>query len=125
MFCDGLCQDFIRLKVLRGKPRTLKEAYEITLLEQNLHKRFKIRSNCHYTSLPVPVANALSCKQFHASSAIQMSNPQTMKIDYSRSEKCIQSSCPIPIIESSVNTENVALDSKVRTDQNRVYFKTE
>ena len=47
-----------------------------------------------------------------------MSNPQTMKTDYSRSEKCKQCSFPIQINESSVNTENVALDSKVRTEVN-------
>ena len=39
-----------------------------------------------------------------------------MKIDYSRSEKCMQCSCLKQINESSVNTENVALDSKVRTE---------
>ena len=116
MFCDGLCHDFIRLKILKGDPKSLREAYEIALSEQNLHKRFNIRSNCSYTSLPVPVINAPCCKQIHASSAIQMSNPQTRETDYSRSEKCMQCSCPIQINESSVNTENVELDSKVRTE---------
>ena len=70
-----------------------------------------IRSNCSYTSLPVPVTinenNAPYCKH---------SDPQTRETDYSRSEKCMQCSCPIQIYESSVNTENVELDSKVRTE---------
>ena len=111
MFCDGLCHDFIRLKVLKGDPKSLQEAFEIALSEQNLHKRFNIRSNCSYTSLPVPVTinknNTPYCKH---------SNPQSRETDNSRSEKCMQCSCPIPINESSVNTENVALDSKVRTE---------
>ena len=55
MFCDDLYHDFIRLKVLRGDPKTLKKAYEIALLEQNVHKRLNIRSDCSYTPLPVPV----------------------------------------------------------------------
>ena len=111
MFCDGLCHDFIRLKVLKGDPVSLQEAFEIALSEQNLHKRLNIRSNCSYTSLPVPVTinenNAPYCKH---------SDPQTRETDYSRSEKCMQCSCPIQINESSVNTENVELDSKVRTE---------
>ena len=106
IFCDGL-----RLKVLRADPKSLKEAYEIALSEQNLHKRFNIRSNCSYTSLPVPVTinenNAPYCKH---------SDPRTRETDYSRSEKCMQYSCPIQINKNSVNTENVALDSKVRTE---------
>ena len=111
IFCDGLCHDFIRLKVLRADPKSLKEAYEIALSEQNLHKRINIRSNCSYTSLSVPVTinenNAPYCKH---------SDPQTRETDYSPIEKCMQCSCPIQINESSVNTENVALDSKVRTE---------
>ena len=61
MFCDGLCHDFLRLKILKGDPKSLREAYEIALSEQNLHKRFNIRSNCSYTSLPVPVTNTPCC----------------------------------------------------------------
>ena len=45
-----------------------------------------------------------------------MSDPQTMKIDYSRSEKCMQCSCQNQIDNSSVNTENVRSDRKVRTE---------
>ena len=81
---------------------------------ENFHvysKRLNIRSNCSYTSLPVPVTinenNAPYCKH---------SGPQTRETDYSRSEKCMQCSSPIQINESSVNTENVELDSKVRTE---------
>ena len=106
MFCDGLCHDFIRLKILKADPESLKETYEIALSEQNLHKRFNIRSNCSYTSLPVPVKinenDAPYCKH---------SDPQTRETDYSRSEKCMKCSCPIQINESSVNTQNVVSDS--------------
>ena len=112
MFCDGLCHDFIRLKVLKCDPKSLQEAFEIALSEQNLHKRLNIRSNCSYTSLPVPVTIIENNAPY-----FKHSDPQTRETaDYSRSEKCMQCSCPIQINESSVNTENVALDSKGRTE---------
>ena len=45
IFCDGLCHDYLRMKVMRSDPHNYEEAVEIATKEQNLRKRFHLRSN--------------------------------------------------------------------------------
>ena len=49
VFCDGLFHDYLRMKVMRTDPKTFEEAVEIAMKEQNLRKRFNLRSNSNYT----------------------------------------------------------------------------
>ena len=43
-FTDGLYQDYMKMKVMRDNPRTFQGAVDIALTEQNLRKRFSLRS---------------------------------------------------------------------------------
>ena len=45
IFCDGLCHDYLRMKVMRCDPQIYEEAVEIAMKEQNLRTRFNLRSN--------------------------------------------------------------------------------
>ena len=44
IFCDGLFHDYLRMKVMRANSKTFEEAVEIAMQEQNLRKRFNLRS---------------------------------------------------------------------------------
>ena len=52
IFCDGLFHDYLRMKVLRADPSTFSEAVDIAMKEQNLRKRFNLRSHDNYDMLP-------------------------------------------------------------------------
>lgn len=43
-FIDGLTQDFLRLRLMRENPNTLQAAVRIATTEQNLRKRFNLRT---------------------------------------------------------------------------------
>ena len=43
-FTDGLSQDFMKMKVMRDNPRNFQAAVDVSLTEQNLRKRFNLRS---------------------------------------------------------------------------------
>lgn len=43
-FADGLASDRLRLKVMRGNPATVQEAINTARGEQNLFKRFNLRT---------------------------------------------------------------------------------
>ena len=51
IFCDGLFHDFLRYKVLREDPKTFAAAVEIAMKEQNLRKRFNLRSGNNFSTL--------------------------------------------------------------------------
>ena len=51
IFCDGLCFDYLRMKVLRENPDSFEKALEIAMREQNLRKRFNLRSDAEYASM--------------------------------------------------------------------------
>ena len=51
IFCDGLCYDYLRMKVLREDPESYEKAVEIAMKEQSLRKRFHLRSDNEYASL--------------------------------------------------------------------------
>ncbi|KAK3108899.1 hypothetical protein FSP39_018195 [Pinctada imbricata] len=51
IFCDGLFYDYLRMRVLRCDPRGYDEAVEIAMKEQNLRKRFNLRSNTQNETL--------------------------------------------------------------------------
>ena len=44
-FIDGLYYDFLHIKVMREGPKTFQQAIQSALTEQNLRKRFNLRSN--------------------------------------------------------------------------------
>ena len=44
-FIDGLYHDFLSMKVMRENPNTFQDAVQSALAEQNLQKRFQLRSN--------------------------------------------------------------------------------
>ena len=44
-FIDGLYHDFLRMKVMRENPKTFYAAVQSALAEQNLRKRFQLRTN--------------------------------------------------------------------------------
>lgn len=44
IFTDGLSFDFLRMKVLRENPKTLENAVQVAMREQNLRKRLALRS---------------------------------------------------------------------------------
>ena len=44
IFCDSLYYDYLRLKVMREEPRDFESAVNIAMNEQNLRKRFYLRS---------------------------------------------------------------------------------
>ena len=44
-FIDGLYHDFLRMKVMRENPKTFQAAVQSALAEQNLRKRFPLRTN--------------------------------------------------------------------------------
>ena len=45
IFVDGLAEDQLKLKVLRENPATLEAAVTCATNEQNLHKRFNLRTH--------------------------------------------------------------------------------
>ena len=45
-FVDGLQSDGIRMKIMRDNPTTFERAVTIAMDEQNLRKRFNVRSGC-------------------------------------------------------------------------------
>lgn len=47
IFTDGLYHDFLKLKLLREDPQTLTVALEGAMKEQNIKKRFELRSGGH------------------------------------------------------------------------------
>ena len=46
-FIDGLLHDYMKMKVMRDNPATLQQAITIVTGEQNLRRRFDLRSNHH------------------------------------------------------------------------------
>ena len=46
-FIDGLYHDLLCIKVMRENPKTFQAAVQSTLTEQNLQKRFQLRSSDH------------------------------------------------------------------------------
>ena len=60
IFCDGLAHDYLRMKVLREFPQTLEQAVQITMKEQNLRKRFYLRTNPDMIPLDNPNNNPSS-----------------------------------------------------------------
>ena len=44
-FIDGLYHDFLQMKVMRENPKTFQAAVQSALAEQNLRKRFQLRTN--------------------------------------------------------------------------------
>ncbi|MCG7884346.1 MAG: hypothetical protein JAY96_22495 [Candidatus Thiodiazotropha endolucinida] len=48
-FTDGLLMDFMKMKVMRDNPRTFQAAVDTALTEQNLRKRFNLRSGKNET----------------------------------------------------------------------------
>lgn len=49
-FTDGLLMDFMKMKVMRDNPHTFQGAVDIALTEQNLRKRFNLRSGKNETA---------------------------------------------------------------------------
>ena len=43
-FIDGLFHDYLRMKVMRENPKTFQAAVQSALAEQNLRKRFQLRT---------------------------------------------------------------------------------
>ena len=43
-FTDGLSQDFMKMKVMQDNPHNFQAAVDVSLIEQNLRKRFNLRS---------------------------------------------------------------------------------
>ena len=48
-FIDRLYNDFLHMKVMRENPKTFQTAVQSALAEQNLQKRFQVRSYSHDT----------------------------------------------------------------------------
>ena len=46
-FIDRLYHDFLSMKVMRGNPKSFQAAVQSALAQQNLRKRFQLRSNDH------------------------------------------------------------------------------
>ena len=49
-FIDGLMNDFMKIKIMRDNPDTLAKAIEVANAEQNLRRRFNLRSGNHTQS---------------------------------------------------------------------------
>jgi len=49
-FTDGLCYDYLQVKIMQENPTTLQAAITLAVTEQNLRKRFQIRSDRDYGS---------------------------------------------------------------------------
>lgn len=49
-FIDGLIHDYMKMKVMRANPDTLQKAITVANEEQNLRRRFDLRSNNHSQS---------------------------------------------------------------------------
>ena len=46
-FIDGLYHNFLNMKVMTENPKTFQAAVQSPLAEQNLRKKFQLRSNDH------------------------------------------------------------------------------
>ena len=51
IFCDGLFHDYLRMKVMRANSKTFAEGIEVAIQEQNLRKRFNLRSDSNQAPL--------------------------------------------------------------------------
>jgi len=49
-FTDGLCYDYLQVKIMRENPTTLQAAITLAVTEQNVRKRFQMRSGRDYGS---------------------------------------------------------------------------
>lgn len=53
IFTNGLSFDFLRIKVLRENPKTLENAVQVAMREQNLRKRLALRSQDNGVTCPL------------------------------------------------------------------------
>ncbi|MCG8104675.1 MAG: hypothetical protein N0C91_20110 [Candidatus Thiodiazotropha endolucinida] len=68
-FVDGLWQDYMKMKVMRNNPDTLQDAISVANEEQNLRRRFDLRSHNH-------------CQSFYSSGSSTGEEP--MEISHAR-----------------------------------------
>lgn len=69
-FTDGILLDSLRYTVMKGNPRTLQQALSIAMNEQNLRKRFNLRSGRSGTN-----------RRFESQ------RPEPMEVDHNRSQQ--------------------------------------
>ena len=106
IFCDGLIYDYLRMKVLRCDPKSYEEAVEIAMKEQNLRKRFNLRSNAQNEALK---------NDENSESAVNQSNKTCFK--RSCNEQTVWE-CPLRVNKQSTKP---ALDySDPESDENEV-----
>ena len=133
IFCDSLHYDYLRLKVMREDPQEFETAVNIAINEQNLRKRFYLRSNGEETNLaPSSSVPSFSTNTFWAAQSSRPSrtplhqrsefrNIEPMDVDHLRRNicyKCKQSGhksreCPL-------NT-NTAPNHQINMQRNRNY----
>ena len=81
-FIDGLLHDYLKMKVMRDNPQTLNAAIEVATAEQNIRKRFNLRTGHDFG----PSDNKLDRTNIRADR-----NEQPMEVDhYRRPMKCYE-----------------------------------
>ena len=93
IFCDGLSFDYLRLKILRENPKTLENAIELAMKEQNLRKRLTLRSTDNVRSdQPMHGARLDTTPHFLTQTSDQTPYTdryeESMKIDHYRGVQC-------------------------------------
>ena len=78
IFIEGLREDSLKIKLMRANPRSLQEAIDIALAEENLKKRFNLRRNPNHfhnyyndeESMEIdharPIRRCRKCNTFHS-----------------------------------------------------------
>lgn len=93
IFTDGLSFDFLRMKVLRENPKTLENAVQVAMREQNLRKRFALRSQDNGGDMSFSqnststVGNNLLLK-FPEIKSNTFRIEEPMEIDHFRNQRC-------------------------------------
>ena len=77
IFCDGLFYDYLRMKVMRANSKTFAEGVDVAIQEQNLRKRFNLRSHTNQAPL-LTTQETDTCPI------------EPMEIDYFRNVKCFK-----------------------------------
>lgn len=93
IFNYGLSFDFLRMKVLRENPKTLENAVQVAMREQNLRKRFALRSQDNGGDMSFnqnsasPVGNNLLSK-FPEIKSNNFRREEPMEFDHFRNQRC-------------------------------------
>ena len=100
IFCDGLFHDYLRMKVMRANSKTISEGVEVAIQEQNLRKRFNLRS--HNNQAPLLTTQEMDTRLI-----------EPMEIDNFRNVKCFK--C-FDFGHSAQNCPNIACQNRLHVN---------